>query len=77
MLQHKVTQLSIGFGRLVGEVSALRSTAAGIQTLSEEVSAQKRHIAQKLSDPVVEQLSTEFGELRKDISAMKTKITLI
>jgi hypothetical protein len=32
VLQHEVTQLSTDFGRLVGEVSALRSAAAGIQT---------------------------------------------
>jgi uncharacterized coiled-coil protein SlyX len=41
MLEDKVTQLSTEFGRLVGEVSALRSAAAGIQTLSEEFSALK------------------------------------
>jgi hypothetical protein len=44
MLQNEVTQLSTDFGRLVGEVSALRSAAAGIQTLSEEVSALKMQI---------------------------------
>jgi hypothetical protein len=44
-LQDKVTQLSTDFDRLVGEVSALRSTAAGIQTLSEQVSALKTQIA--------------------------------
>jgi hypothetical protein len=41
ILQNKVTHLSTDFGCLVGEVSALRSAAAGIQTLSEEVSALK------------------------------------
>jgi hypothetical protein len=41
ILQNKVTQLSTDFGRLVGEVSSLRSASAGIQTLSEEVSSQK------------------------------------
>jgi hypothetical protein len=45
MLQDKVTQLSTDFGRLVGEVSALRSASAGIQTLSEEVLALKAQIA--------------------------------
>jgi hypothetical protein len=44
MLQDKVTQLFTDFGRLGGEVSALRSAAAGIQTLSEEVSALKMEI---------------------------------
>jgi hypothetical protein len=46
MLDDKVTQLSTDFWRLVGEVSSLRSAicdlrsaAAGIQTLSDEVSA--------------------------------------
>jgi hypothetical protein len=33
----------------------------------EEVSALKTEIAQKLNHPIVEQLSTEFGELRKEI----------
>jgi hypothetical protein len=41
ILQGKVTQLSTDFGRLVGEVSSLRSAAAGIQKVSEEVSALK------------------------------------
>jgi hypothetical protein len=43
-LQNKVTQLSTDFGRFVDEVSALRSASAGIQTLSEEVSALKAQI---------------------------------
>jgi hypothetical protein len=43
-VQFEVTQLSTDFGRLVGEVSALRSAAAGIQTLSQEVSALKAQI---------------------------------
>jgi hypothetical protein len=34
----------------------------------------KRQIAQKSSDSVVEQLSTDFSELRKDISTLKIKI---
>jgi phage host-nuclease inhibitor protein Gam len=63
MLQNKVTQLSTDFGRRVGEVSALRSTSAQIQTLSGEISALKAEIAQKLKDPVLEQLSTEFNEV--------------
>jgi uncharacterized coiled-coil protein SlyX len=74
ILQDKVTQLSTDFGRLVGEVSALRSASAGIQTLSEEVSALKTQIGQKLNDPVVEQLSTEFSKLRKEVLTLKTKI---
>jgi regulator of replication initiation timing len=77
MLQDKVTQLSTDFGRLVGEVSALRSAAAGIQTLSEEVSALKMQIGQKLSDPVVKQLSTDFSELQREISALKSQIPVM
>jgi hypothetical protein len=73
MLQDKVTQLSTDFGRLVGEVSALRS-AAGIPTLSEEVSAVKTQIGQKLNDPVVEQLSPEFSELRNEVLTLKRQI---
>jgi hypothetical protein len=55
-LRDKLTRLSTDFGRLVGEVSARRSASAGIQTLSEEVSALKMQSAQKLNDPVLEQL---------------------
>jgi hypothetical protein len=47
--QHKVTHLSTDFGRLEGEVSALRSSSAGIQTLLDEVSALKTPIAEKLN----------------------------
>jgi hypothetical protein len=38
MLRDKVTQLSTGFGHLVGEVSSQRSAVVGIQTLSGDVS---------------------------------------
>jgi hypothetical protein len=58
ILEDKVTQLSTDFGRLVREVSSLRSGAAGIQTLSEELSAVKKQVVHKLPDSVVEQLST-------------------
>jgi hypothetical protein len=47
MLPHKVAQLSTEFGFLIEEVSALRSAAAGIQTLSEEISALKMQIVEK------------------------------
>jgi hypothetical protein len=57
-LQDKVTQLSTDFGRLVREVSSLRSAAAGIQTLSEEVCFLTTQIVHQLPDSVVEQLST-------------------
>jgi outer membrane murein-binding lipoprotein Lpp len=63
MLQSEVTQLSTDFEHFGGEVSALRSAATGIQTLSKKVSALKMQIVQKLSDPVVEKLSTDFSEL--------------
>jgi outer membrane murein-binding lipoprotein Lpp len=74
MLQSKVTQLSTDFGRLVGEVSALRSAAVGMQTLCEEVSAPKTQITAVLRDSVVQQLLTELGELRRDVSALKMQI---
>jgi hypothetical protein len=45
MFPNKVTPLSTDFVRPVDEVSALRSAAAGIQTLSEEFSALKTRIA--------------------------------
>jgi FtsZ-binding cell division protein ZapB len=75
MLQDEVTQLSTDYGRLAGEVSPLRSAAAGIQTLSKEVSALKTQIAEKLSDPVVEQRSTDFSELRQ-VSTRKAQMTV-
>jgi hypothetical protein len=77
MLQSKVRRLSTDFGRLVGEVSALRSDSARIQTLSEEVSSLKRQIRQKQNDPVVEQLSTDFIELRKEVSTLKAQILVM
>jgi outer membrane murein-binding lipoprotein Lpp len=70
MLQDEVRQLSTDFGRLVSEVSALRSAAAGIQTLSKEISVLETQIGQKLSHPVVEQLSTDFNELHQEVSAL-------
>jgi chromosome segregation ATPase len=75
ILHNKVTQLSTDFGHLVGDVSALRSASARIQTLSAEVSSLKTQIGQKLNDPVVEQLSTEFNELRREVSSLKTQIS--
>jgi hypothetical protein len=74
LLPNKVTQFSIDFGRLVREVSSLRSAAAGIRTLSENVSAQKTQIEDKLKDPIVEQLSTEFNELGKEVLTLKGQI---
>jgi hypothetical protein len=73
-LQDKVAQLSTDFRCLVGEISALRSASAGIQTLSEEVSALKTEIGQKLNDPVVKQLSTDFIEPRKEVLILKPQI---
>jgi hypothetical protein len=75
MFQNKFTQLSTDFGRFVGDVSPLRSAAVGIQTLLEEVCAMKRQIGQKLNNPVVEQLPTEFSELRKEVLTLKAQIT--
>jgi uncharacterized protein YdcH (DUF465 family) len=69
-----VKKLSTDFGRLVGEISALRSASARIQTFSEEVSALKTQITQKLNDPVVEQLSMELSEVRKQVLTLKIKI---
>jgi archaellum component FlaC len=74
VLQEKLTQLSTDFVSLAGEVSGLRSAAAGIETLSKDVSALKTQTAQKLSTPIVEQLSTDFNELRKEVLIVKTQI---
>jgi archaellum component FlaC len=77
MMQDKVTQLSTDFGHLVGEVSAVRSASSGLQTLSEEVSALKTQISQKLNDPVVEQLSTYFIELCKEVLTLNADISAL
>jgi hypothetical protein len=58
----------------ISPFSAPRSASAGIQTLSEKVSALKPEIGQKLNDPVVEQLSTDFSELRKEVLTLKMQI---
>jgi hypothetical protein len=60
MLEDKVTQLSTDFGRLEMKFQHFDLLQAGIQTLSEEDSALKTEIAQKLNDLVVEQLSTNL-----------------
>jgi hypothetical protein len=49
VLESEVRRLSTDFERLVGEVSALRSASAGIQTLSEEVSALQTRITEMSS----------------------------
>jgi uncharacterized coiled-coil protein SlyX len=66
VLQDKVTELFTDFGRLVSEVSSLRSAAAIIETLSAEVSVLKTQI--------VEQHSKDLTELRNEISILKTQI---
>jgi hypothetical protein len=66
---------------LVCEVSAVGSAAVGIQTLSVEVSALKTEIGQKLNlnlnlnDRVLEQLSRDFSELRKEVLTLKAQIS--
>jgi hypothetical protein len=77
MLQDKVAQLSTDVGRLVGEVSAFRSASAGIQTALEGVSDLKTQIGQKLNDPVLEQLSPNFIELRKEVLTLKAQIAVL
>jgi hypothetical protein len=57
----------------------------GIQTLSVEISALKTEIGQKLNlnlnmnlnDPVIEQLSMDFSELRKDFSTVRIEIAAL
>jgi hypothetical protein len=67
VLQSELRQLSTDFGRLAGEVCALRS-------LSGEVSALTTQTAGELSEPLAQQLSIEFDELRRDISILKAQI---
>jgi chromosome segregation ATPase len=74
VLQDKITQLSTYFELLRGEVSIFRSAAAGIQTPSEEFSALKTQIGQNMNNPVVEQLSTDLKELRKEFLIQKAEI---
>jgi hypothetical protein len=49
----------------------------GIQTLSAQVFALKTVIEQKqnLNDPVLEQFSTDFSELRKEVLTLKAQIS--
>jgi hypothetical protein len=75
ILHDKVIQLSTNFWSFVGKVGTIQSATAGIPTLSEELSAEKMEIAQKLSDPVVEQLSMKMSELRKEVLSLKAEIT--
>jgi ABC-type transporter Mla subunit MlaD len=77
VLQNKLTQLSTNFGRLAGEFSTLRSAAAEIGTLSGDVSALKRQISAVLRDPVVQQLSMDLSELRKEVLALKCQIAAV
>jgi hypothetical protein len=58
-------RLSTDFGRLVGEVSALRSAAAGIQRLSYDVSTLKSQIAQKLSSRLVNNFQRNSATFKK------------
>jgi hypothetical protein len=74
MLDDKATQLSTPFEHFIGGVSGLQSAAARIQRLLKEVSAQKTEIGQKLSDPVLEQFSRDFSELRKEVLTLKVPI---
>jgi hypothetical protein len=48
-----------------------------LQTLSEEVSGLKAQIGQRRNDSVVEQLSTEFGELEKEVLTQKRQIAAL
>jgi hypothetical protein len=70
VLQDKLKQFSTDFGRLTGEVSTLRSVAAEMRTLSDEVSGLKEQIAECLREPVGEQLSTKLDDLRRAVSVL-------
>jgi hypothetical protein len=63
---------------LVCEVSAPGSAAVGIQALSAQVFALKTEIGQKLNlnlnDRVLEQLSRDFSELRREVSTVRVEI---
>jgi hypothetical protein len=63
-----------GQSDFIGGVSGLQSAAATIHTLLKELSAQKTEIGQKLSDPVLEQFSRDFSELRKEVLTLKVPI---
>jgi hypothetical protein len=77
ILQNELKFLTTDFGRLAGEVSALRSAVVGIETLSGEVSCLKTQIEKILRDPVSQQLSTELTELRREISTLKERIAVM
>jgi hypothetical protein len=75
VFQNELKQLFTDCGRLVGEVSTLRSASAEIGTLSGEVSGLKNQTCWGVFvTQFVEQLSTKFDELRKGVSALKTQL---
>jgi prefoldin subunit 5 len=76
-LQTEFERFNTDFLRLVGEVSALRSSAAEITTLSTEVSNLKAQIPSGIGDPVAQRLSAEINELRREISTLKRQIVTI
>jgi hypothetical protein len=66
VLEDKLKQLSTDFQRLAGEVSTLRSVAAGnADTLRRGFRSEKKGIAAGLRERTAEQFSTRFDELRK------------
>jgi hypothetical protein len=77
MWQDKVSQLSTHFGRFGGEVSGLQFASTGIQTLSEQISTLRTRNAQERNHPVLEQLSTDFIEFRKEYLTQKTSIAAL
>jgi hypothetical protein len=66
-LQSEFGRFSIDFGRLAEEVSALRPDVSGLNA----------RIGAGVGDPAAEGLSAEFGELRKEVSALKAPIAAI
>jgi hypothetical protein len=62
-----------GDWRVVGFVG-MRCEVERDPLFSEEVSGRKAQIGQRRNDSVVEQLSTEFGEIEKEVLAQKRQI---
>jgi hypothetical protein len=76
VLQDKLKQLSSDFwaSLQVKSLNTLVCCSGNCGTFSSEVSALKEQIASGLHERAVEELSTKFDDLRKEVPTLKTQI---
>jgi hypothetical protein len=65
MLLDNISKLSTDFGYFRGEISAMQSAAAGMQTRCEEIAAQETQIVQKLKYQVAEDFQRISASIEK------------